>query len=234
MCRVQHACAATATNSNRPLLSFCGLFFRLVVLQCIPLQVDGAYFYAKVGCMERETFTSTKLQLHVYTDQQCSQQYNDGQSARKHATRGYDFGNYYIPSKVSFKPEFYSCLTCSPDQISQTFNKVNSNWYDDDRISVYGKQNSKSSSYSNGNGRQLLTVAAAAAPEEQLQVSLIVRYAAVCKRPLGTRWLVLIAHMNLSHCAISRRTRLRYTMGDGWLQPQGRCCRYVIEFKWKG
>jgi hypothetical protein len=127
--------------------------------QCTPLQISGAHLYAKIGCMERETFTSTKLQLHVYTDQQCSQQYNDGQSARRHTSRGYDFGGYLIPSKVSFKPEFYSCLTCSPDQISQTFNKINSNWYDDDHISAYGNQYAK---YSNGGddggGRHLVAI----------------------------------------------------------------------------
>lgn len=140
--------------------------------------------------MERETFTSTKLQLHVYTDQQCSQQYNDGQSARKHATRGYDFGNYYIPSKVSFKPEFYSCLTCSPDQVSQTFNKVSSNWYDDDRFSVYGKQYSKSSSsYSNGNGRQL-TIAAST---EHLQV----RHRILLSEGLGTMASACFSHESI-------------------------------------
>jgi hypothetical protein len=89
--------------------------------------------------MERETFTSTKLQLHLYTDQQCSQQFQDGQTARQHAIRGYDLGGYRVPSKVTFKPEFYSCLTCTPDEISSTFNKVSSSWYDDDRMSSYGK-----------------------------------------------------------------------------------------------
>jgi hypothetical protein len=93
--------------------------------------------------MERETFTSTKLQLHLYTDQQCSQQFQDGQTARQHANRGYDLGGYGVPSKVTFKPEFYSCLTCTPEEISGTFNKMNDNWYDDDRINYYNK---------NGNG----------------------------------------------------------------------------------
>jgi hypothetical protein len=91
--------------------------------------------------MERETFTSTKLQLHLYTDQQCSQQYQDGQSARQHANRGYDIGGYNVPSKVTFKPDFYSCLTCSPEEISGTFNKMNENWYDDDRMSSYNGKN---------------------------------------------------------------------------------------------
>ena len=109
--------------------------------------------------MERETFTSTKLQLHLYTDQQCSQQYQDGQSARQHASRGYDIGGYLVPSKVTFKPDFYSCLTCSPDEISGTFNKMNENWYDDDRMSSYN---------GNNGGRRQLT-----STEEELQVSII-------------------------------------------------------------
>jgi hypothetical protein len=98
--------------------------------------------------MERETFTSTKLQLHLYTDQQCSQQYQDGLSARQHAIRGYDLGGYRIPSKVTFKPDFYSCLTCTPEEISSTFNKVSSSWYDDDRMTSYSKNGN------NDGGRQ--------------------------------------------------------------------------------
>lgn len=139
-----------------------------VASQCNPFQVSGVYLYAKVGCMERETFTSTKLQLHVYTDQQCSQQYKDGQSARFHATRGYEIAGRRFSSKVSFKPDFYSCLTCSPDQISQTFNKVNSNWYDDDVISSYRRSSSSSSNAAtdDGGGRQLKI----SASEEDLKV----------------------------------------------------------------
>jgi hypothetical protein len=90
--------------------------------------------YAKIGCMERETFTSTKLQLRLYTDSQCSQPFDDGQSARKHATTGYKVGSHTVPSKVSFRPPFYSCLTCAPQQVSNTFNKKYGNWYDDDYI----------------------------------------------------------------------------------------------------
>jgi hypothetical protein len=98
------------------------------------------------------------LQLHLYTDQHCSQQYLDGQSARKHAIHGYDLGGYRLSSKVSFKPEFYSCLTCSPDEISQTFNKVNSNWYDDDHVSTYGKQANSYAYNDDGGGRRLADV----------------------------------------------------------------------------
>lgn len=108
--------------------------------------------YAKVGCRQRETFTSTRLQLYVYTDAQCSQHYEDGQTARKHASRGYKIGDKMISTKVSFRPEFYSCLSCSPEQISYTFNKRNSNWYDDDYIGTHGNSNKQSNSSNSGQG----------------------------------------------------------------------------------
>ena len=97
--------------------------------------------YAKIGCVDRETFTSTKLQLHVYTDNQCSQPFDDGQTNRRHASRGYDINGYIFPTRVSFRPPFYTCDSCSPDEISDTFNKANGNWYDDYYISQYGKKN---------------------------------------------------------------------------------------------
>jgi hypothetical protein len=103
--------------------------------------------YAKIGCVDRETFTSTKLQLHVYTDNQCSQPYDDGQTSRRHATKGYDINGYIFPTRVSFRPPFYTCDSCSPEEISDTFNKANGNWYDDYYISQNGKKNG------NGNGK---------------------------------------------------------------------------------
>jgi hypothetical protein len=90
--------------------------------------------------MERETFTSTKLQLRVYTDEQCSQPYDDGETARKHAVKGYAVDGNIIATKVSFRPPFYSCLTCTPSSVSGTFNKKNGNWYDDDYISEYNQK----------------------------------------------------------------------------------------------
>jgi hypothetical protein len=105
-------------------------------LNCVQLESgnSASVLYGKIGCMERETYTSTKLQLHVYTDAQCSQPYDDGQSSRKHAAKGFIVGNNIISSKISFRPPFYSCLTCSPDQVSESFNKQTENWYDDDYI----------------------------------------------------------------------------------------------------
>ena len=100
----------------------------------------GMALYAKVGCMERETFTSTKLQLHLYTDAQCSQLYNDGLTGSQHARKGFKVGDIMVSAKVSFRPPFYSCLSCQPSEVSDTFNKKNSNWYDDDYIAENAKE----------------------------------------------------------------------------------------------
>jgi len=108
---------------------------------------NGMNLYGKIGCMERETFTSTKLQLHLYTDAQCSNLFDDGESSKKHARKGYNIGDdMVISTQVSFRVPFYSCLTCTPDEVSGTFNKRNGNWYDDDYISTYGM---KQGSYGN-------------------------------------------------------------------------------------
>ena len=111
-------------------------------LNCVALQetYNDQPLYAKIGCMDRETFTSTRLQLHVYTDQQCSQPFDDGQTAREHAWRGYYLDGSRLPTKVTFKPEFYNCQSCVPEEISESFNKMNSNWYDDDYISHHGNK----------------------------------------------------------------------------------------------
>lgn len=88
--------------------------------------------------MDRETFTSTKLALHLYTDNKCSIPYDDGESSRKHANKGYNIKGYTFSTRVSFRPPFYSCETCNPEQISDTFNKKAGTWYDDDYISEHG------------------------------------------------------------------------------------------------
>lgn len=116
------------------------------------MQLQSVQLYVKIGCMERETFTSTKLQLRVYTDAQCSQPYDDGQTARQHATKGYKIGDGFLESKVSFRPPFYSCLSCAPDAISDTFNKKSGYWYDDDYISrSYNKNSNKNKNNNNNN-----------------------------------------------------------------------------------
>lgn len=89
--------------------------------------------------MERETFTSTKLALHLYTDQTCSTPYNDGFSSRRHSAKGYDLKGNLISSHVSFRPPFYACETCKPEEISETFNKRAGTWYDDDYIAEHGE-----------------------------------------------------------------------------------------------
>jgi hypothetical protein len=96
--------------------------------------------YAKIGCMERETFTSTKLALHLYTDSQCSQLYDDGESTRRHSSKGYEINGYTFSTRVSFRPPFYTCETCKPEEISDTFNKKAGTWYDDDYISEHGSK----------------------------------------------------------------------------------------------
>ena len=101
---------------------------------------SGQPLYAKIGCMERETFTSTKLQLHLYTDAACSVHYDDGQSKKSHVKNGYDINGLYFGTKVSFRPPFYTCQTCQPDGVSDSFRKSSSYWYDDDYISEYGKR----------------------------------------------------------------------------------------------
>jgi hypothetical protein len=115
--------------------------------------------YAKIGCMERETFTSTKLQLHVYTDSQCSVPYDDGQTGRYHASRGYLLENarneqFLFPTKVQFRPPFYTCQSCTVDQISETFNKKSGSWYDDDYISQNGQKANNNNSNNNGNANE--------------------------------------------------------------------------------
>jgi hypothetical protein len=100
-------------------------------LNCVLLQ-QTAYsdtkLYAKIGCLERDTYTSTKLSVHVYTDKQCSTPYDDGQSS----SGGYNINGYHFSSKVSFRPPFYSCHTCKPSEIASSFSRKKTYWYDDD------------------------------------------------------------------------------------------------------
>jgi len=104
-------------------------------LNCVLLQ-QTAYsdqkLYAKIGCLERETYTSTKLRIHVYTDKQCSEAYDDGQTDDQRAKKGYAIDGYYFNSKVSFRPSFYSCASCKPNKIASGFSKQGTFWYDDD------------------------------------------------------------------------------------------------------
>jgi len=104
-------------------------------LNCVLLQ-QTAYsdtkLYAKIGCQERDTYTSTKLKIQVYTDKQCSTSYDDGQSDTSRSNKGYDINGYYFSSKVSFRPPFYSCMTCKPTEIASSFSKRKTFWYDDD------------------------------------------------------------------------------------------------------
>lgn len=120
-----------------------------------------AILYAKVGCLAKDTFSSKAFQLHVYTDAQCTEPYDDGQTDQEHGKKGYniDLDKYYaanlnddgqvkytnypvntlnFSTKVSFKPSFYSCQSCKSSKISNTFNKFSGTYYDDMFISQYG------------------------------------------------------------------------------------------------
>ena len=110
-------------------------------LKCVMLKEtvnSDVKLYAKIGCQHRDTYTSTKLQLIVYKDAQCSQPFqNTDEDARKD---GYTINQYFLSNKVSFRPNFYSCQSCLPDEISDTFSKRYSHWYDDDYISRMGQK----------------------------------------------------------------------------------------------
>jgi hypothetical protein len=120
-------------------------------VQIVSSSTGNMPLYAKIGCMNRETYTSTKLQLHVYKDAQCSQRYDDGRTAREHATRGYLIGYNTLSTKVSFRPPFYSCMTCAPEEVSANFNKKSVNWYDDDYINNSGKKQNNNNNAQNKN-----------------------------------------------------------------------------------
>jgi len=111
-------------------------------LNCVMLQ-QTAYndekLYAKIGCLERETYTSTKLRIHVYTDKQCSTSYDDGQSEEQRSKKGWYINGSYFNPKVSFRPPFYTCSTCQPTEISSSFTKQGTYWYDDDRAANGGQ-----------------------------------------------------------------------------------------------
>ena len=98
--------------------------------------------YAKIGCLERDTYTSTKLRLHLYTDNQCSAAYDDGQTTSEHVKKGYLVDGDYFSTKVSFRPPFYKCKQCHVSSISDTFTKQGTYWYDDDAV-ANGKQLAK-------------------------------------------------------------------------------------------
>jgi hypothetical protein len=56
-------------------------------------------------------------------------------------------------SQVSFRPPFYSCQGCHPEEISDTFSKRYSAWYDDDYISATGQKRVYSSNNDNNNNQ---------------------------------------------------------------------------------
>mmetsp|Transcript_27381 Transcript_27381/g.49367 ORF Transcript_27381/g.49367 Transcript_27381/m.49367 type:complete len:622 (+) Transcript_27381:159-2024(+) len=108
-------------------------------LNCVMLKEtanDEYPLYAKIGCQHRDTYTSTKLQVIVYRDKQCSRSYSDDEMK----SDGYEINGYFLSNKVSFRPPFYSCQGCNPEEISESFSKRYSAWYDDDYISETGQK----------------------------------------------------------------------------------------------
>ena len=123
-------------------------------LNCVELAESSNLnypLYAKIGCQQRDTYTSTKLQLIVYEDAQCSQPY---ENEDKKAKDGTYVGDYLISNKVSFRPPFYSCQSCLPDEVSATFSKSGTAWYDDDYISEHGKKTYNNEEEGNDDGNQ--------------------------------------------------------------------------------
>lgn len=62
-----------------------------------------------------------------------------------------------MSNKVSFRPPFYTCQSCSPDSVSETFSKSNTVWYDDDHIAEFGtkygeEDNNANANYDDANG----------------------------------------------------------------------------------
>ena len=82
--------------------------------------------------MEREAFTTTKLRLHLYSDEDCTALYDDNRSDSIRGIKGYNLNGTYFNPFVSFSPPFYTCSTCKPQFISQYFTKDYTYWIDDD------------------------------------------------------------------------------------------------------
>jgi hypothetical protein len=113
-------------------------------LNCVKLAESNNMnypLYAKIGCQHRDTYTSTKLQLILYTDKQCSTPFENTEDEK--VKDGYYVGDYFMSNKVSFRPPFYSCESCLPETVSETFTKSGTAWYDDDYISKHGKKTYK-------------------------------------------------------------------------------------------
>eukprot|EP00815_Leptocylindrus_aporus_P002527 CAMPEP_0116071486 /NCGR_PEP_ID=MMETSP0322-20121206/13784_1 /TAXON_ID=163516 /ORGANISM="Leptocylindrus danicus var. apora, Strain B651" /LENGTH=495 /DNA_ID=CAMNT_0003559795 /DNA_START=90 /DNA_END=1574 /DNA_ORIENTATION=- len=116
-------------------------------LTCVELDETsntGNILYGKIGCQEKDSLVSTRLQLYIYTDEQCSVPYGDSSSG------SYSINGYTLSNKVSFRPPFYTCSTCTPPTISSSFSKQSKNWYDDDLINGGGENHIADDFYDDG------------------------------------------------------------------------------------
>jgi len=124
-------------------------------LNCVKLAESSNLnypLYAKIGCQHRDTYTSTKLQLILYEDAQCSQPFENSEDMK--VKDGYYVGDYFMSNKVSFRPPFYNCQSCHPDAVSATFSKSATAWYDDDHISEFGTKYDNEDEGGNDDGNQ--------------------------------------------------------------------------------
>jgi hypothetical protein len=93
-------------------------------------RIDEYPFYAKISCQHGDTYTSTRLQLIVYKDEQCSWEYSANDETK--GSGGYDIHGDYLITKVSFHPPFYRGQDCNPEALSDTYTKQYTSWYDND------------------------------------------------------------------------------------------------------
>ena len=57
---------------------------------------DEYPLYAKIGCQHRDTYTSTKLQVIVYRDKQCSRASSDDEMKSDE----YEINGYFLSNRV--------------------------------------------------------------------------------------------------------------------------------------
>jgi hypothetical protein len=104
-------------------------------LNCVQLPGSSSQIlYAKIGCEDRKTVSSTKFVLRIYKDQNCSKPYDEG---FKSSFKGKYINGYWLSTSVSFSPSFHKCERCTPAQVASSFTR-GKYWYDDDYINFQG------------------------------------------------------------------------------------------------
>jgi hypothetical protein len=104
-------------------------------LNCVELPGSSSQtLYAKIGCEDRKTVSSTKFVLRIYRDQSCSVPFNE---RFKSSFQGKYINGYWMSTSVSFSPNFRKCQRCFPTQVASSFTR-GKYWYDDDYINFQG------------------------------------------------------------------------------------------------